>query len=351
MQLTSTPAVLNVAVILGDATRSDPFQRSAALDGTDAAALQGLRAALAQLTEYHFVYLTDHDTLLGDLQQRRPHLDLVFNLCDKGFRNDAHQEPHIPALLELLGLPYTGAGPQSLACCYDKMLVYATASAMGIPRPESVCAPYTEDLAWNGTYPVMVKPNFGDGSFGITRSSVAHNRAEIACAAASIRAQFDYDGLLIVQEFLPGKDLSAGIIGNPPADCLVLPVLEENYAAVPGTVPPIGCYEAKWESEDPGSPYRHITWERADLPSAVEQQIVTWSLALCERLACRDYARVDWRLDRQGNPKLLEVNPNPGWDYWTYLATMAAWAGISYPDMLRLILRAAQKRHGAGVRL
>ena len=351
MQRRSATAVLNVAVILGDATRADPFQRSAALDGTDAEALKGLRAALEQLTEYSFVYLTDHDTLLDDLQQRQHHLDLGFNLCDQGFRNDANKELHIPALLELLGLPYTGAGPQSLAYCYNRMLVYPTAREMGIPRPASACAHYTEDLAWNGTYPVLVKPNFGDGSFGITRSSVAHNRAEIAKAAAIIRAQFDYDGLLIVQEFLSGKDLRVGIIGNPPADCLVLPVLEENYAAVPSTVPPIGCYEAKWESEDPGSPYPHLTWERADLPSALEQQIVAWSLALFERLACRDYARVDWRLDQQGNPKLLEVNPNPGWDYWTYLATMAAWAGISYPDMLRFILRAAQKRSGVGARL
>jgi len=350
MQRQSPTAVLNVAVILGDATRPDPFQRSAALQGSDAEALKGLKTALAQLTEYRFIYLTHHDTLLDDLRQHRHRLDLGFNLCDKGFKNDAHKELHIPALLELLGLPYTGAGPQALAYCYNKMLVYTTASALGIPWPESACVHDTEDLVWNGTYPVMVKPNFGDGSFGITRQSVAHSRAEIASAAASIRAQFDYHGPLIVQEFLPGKDLSAGIIGNPSSDCLVLPVLEENYAAVPDTVPPIGCYEAKWESEDPTSPYHHITWERADLPSAVEKQLGAWSLALCDRLACHDYARVDWRLDRQGNPKLLEVNPNPGWDYWTYLATMAAWAGISYPEMLRLILQAAQKRQGVSAR-
>ena len=69
-----------------------------------------------------------------------------------------------------------------------------------------------------------------------------------------------------------------------------------------------------------------------------------WCLKLFERLDCRDYARFDWRLDAQGNPKLLEVNPNPGWCWDGHLAKMAAFAGISYKEMLEAILKAAEAR-------
>jgi D-alanine-D-alanine ligase len=164
----------------------------------------------------------------------------------------------------------------------------------------------------------------------------------------SISERFGYDDLFVVQEFLSGADLSVGVLGNPPSDHIVLPMLEEVYTGVPDDAPRIGSYEAKWDSEDADSPYLHIEWAQATLPSATERQIAQWSAELFARLECRDYARFDWRLDTSGAPKLLEANPNPGWDYWTYLATMAGWAGISYPEMLRRILESALRRYSAG---
>jgi D-alanine-D-alanine ligase len=88
----------------------------------------------------------------------------------------------------------------------------------------------------------------------------------------------------------------------------------------------------------------------ADLPEKIRNEIVQCCLALFNRLGCRDYARFDWRLDAEGRPKLLEVNPNPGWCWDGHLAKMAAYTGISYSGMLAGILEAAKERYGLGIK-
>jgi D-alanine-D-alanine ligase len=336
---------MTVGVVLADDAQPDPFQISNALPTADAAALAGLRTALHTLQDYHFVYFSDHVRLFHELSSQRARIDLVLNLCDKGLHNDWTKEAHVPALLEILGVPYTGAGPRSLVWCFDKALVYGAASALGVAVPRFECAPAAE-VAWSGPYPAFVKPNFADGSFGITREAVARDASGVTRAVAAMREAFDYDDLVIVQEYLPGKDLSVGVVGNADGSFRALPILEESYAAVPEGTPHVGSYEAKWDSEAADSPYHGLSWLRAELAPELEHELVTWSLALAKRLECHDYARVDFRLDARGQPRLLEVNPNPGWDYWTYLATMAGFADLTYPDLLRGILDAACARHG-----
>jgi D-alanine-D-alanine ligase len=190
-------------------------------------------------------------------------------------------------------------------------------------------------------FPVLVKPNFGDSSFGITQRSVAYNPEELTNAISEIRERFGYDKPILAEEFLTGKDLSVGIIGNPPESYTVLPIVEEDYSSLPEGLPRICGYEAKWLPE---SPYFKIHSIHAELPEAVERKLVEWCLKLFERLECRDYVRFDWRLDAHGNPKLLEVNPNPGWCWDGHLAKMAAIAGLTYSDMLGAILKASEAR-------
>jgi D-alanine-D-alanine ligase len=191
---------------------------------------------------------------------------------------------------------------------------------------------------------LLVKPNCGDSSFGITQNSIVHNYEELLEILAKTREKIGQDKPLLLEEFLPGKDISVGIIGNPPA-CTVLPVTEEDYSAVPEGLPRICGYEAKWISD---SPYWKIKSVPASLPEETRKEIERCCLALFSRLGCRDYARFDWRLDAEGKPKLLEVNPNPGWCWDGHLAKMAAHAGISYPGMLAAIIEAAKERYGLG---
>lgn len=334
----------NVVVILGDPNKPDNLKPGGVFDEDDFYTIDQLKGALRELKGYKFTYLSNHDTLIHDLEKIKSKVDYVFNLCDEGFMNDPRKELHVPALLEILGIPYTGSGPQCLAYCYDKSLVRGIAKEMGIPVPEAVFVkPEDTSISLPFNFPAIVKPNYGDSSFGITQKSVVYNPEQLLNAIAEIREKLGYNKPILVEEYLTGKDLTVGIIGNPPNDYIVLPIVEEDYSVLPPDLPRICGYEAKWL---PDSPYWNLRSIPADLPENVREFIIESSLKLFERLEVRDYCRFDWRLDAEGNPKLLEVNPNPGWCWDGHLAKMARIAGYTYADMLRLILEAAEKRLG-----
>jgi D-alanine-D-alanine ligase len=334
----------NVTVILGDPNKPDLLKPLCAFDDDDFYTIDQLKNALRQADSYRYTYLTNHDTLFHDLMKLNIKTDFVLNLCDEGYNNDPRKELHVPAMLEALGIPYTGSGPQCLAFCYDKSLVRGIAKEMEIPVPEAFFV-RPEDSAFEVPFgfPAIVKPNFGDSSFGITQRSVANAPEELVNAISEIREKFGYDKPILVEEFLTGKDFTVGIIGNLPDSYMILPIIEEDYSVLPSGLPKICGYEAKWL---PDSPYWNIKSIPAELPENMEKFVVECCLKLFERLECRDYCRFDWRIDSKGNPKLLEINPNPGWCWDGHLAKMAKNAGISYPEMLAAILRAAEERLG-----
>ncbi|MFC1735292.1 methyltransferase domain-containing protein [Candidatus Hydrogenedentota bacterium] len=335
---------IRIIVALGDPRKPDPVKPDSSFDEDDHHTIDQMKKALSELGEYEFMFLDNHDTLLSDLAKLKNEIDLVFNLCDEGCHNDPRKELHMPAILEFIGLPYSGAGPQSLAYCYDKSLVRGIALEMGVEVPQATLV-NPEDLTFEIAvdFPVIVKPNFGDSSFGITKDSVVNDYESLLEVIASIRTEFGYDKPILIEEFLTGKDLSLGVIGNSPSSYSVLPIIEEDYSVLPDDLPRLCGYEAKWR---PDSPYWQLRSIPAELPERTEALLTKDSMRLFERLECRDYARFDWRLDRKGEPKLLEVNPNPGWCWDGHLAKMAAFDGISYPEMLRLILQAVEERLG-----
>lgn len=332
----------NVVVVMGDPTKSDPVKPDSVFDDDDFYTIDQMKDALRSVKGFQFTYLNNHNTLVQDLCKVAGKTDFALNLCDEGFGNDARKELHVPAILEACGIPYTGAGPQCLAFCYDKSLVRGIAKEMDIPVPLAFFIEADEttfDIPFG--FPMIVKPNFGDSSFGITRRSVVESLDQLLTAIADIRDRFGYEKPVLVEEFLTANDLSVGIIGNPQTSYRVLPITEEDYSELPSELPRICGYEAKW---DPKSPYWGIKSVPANLPETTEKAIVEWCLKLFERLECADYARFDWRLDGAGNPKLLEVNPNPGWCWDGHLAKMAKYAGLTYVDMLDAILRAGEQR-------
>ena len=335
----------NIAVIMGDPSKQDIVKPSKVFDTDDFYTIDQLKDALKKIEGYDFMYLTSHDTLLSELTKLKGKIDYVFNLCDEGYYNDARNELHISALLDVLKIPYTGAGPQCLAFCYDKSLVRGIAKEMDIPVPEAIFIKPGDDVFDLPLYfPAMVKPNWGDSSFGITQKSVVNNGEELINTITEIREKFGYDKSILVEQFLPGKDLTLGIIGNFPGDYKILPISEEDYSELPQDLPKICGYEAKWQ---PDSPYSKLKSIPAVIPEKTAQIIESCSLKLFERLECRDYARFDWRLDAEGNPKLLEVNPNPGWCWDGHLAKMTKFMGYNYTEMLKEILDAAEKRNNS----
>jgi D-alanine-D-alanine ligase len=333
-----------VVVLMGDHRKQDSVKPGSKFDADDYHTIAELKNALAEIAGYQFTYFDNHDTLIDKLRAQRSKIDFVFNLCDEGFNNEAVKELHVPALLETLGIPYSGGNPQCLAYCYDKSLVRGVATEMDIPVPAAfnVAPEEVTFISFPLEFPVIVKPNFGDSSVGITADSVCYDVSQLEQAIARVREWYGFSCPVLVEEYLTGKDISVGIIGNPPESYTALPIIEEDYSGLPEGLPRICGYEAKWDTESVY--FKTLKSIPADLPLATVEFLHASCNKLFQRLGCQDYARFDWRLDANGTPRLLEVNPNPGWCWDGHLARMAELAGMRYADMLESILRACAER-------
>jgi D-alanine-D-alanine ligase len=332
-----------VTVLLGDPRLPDPVKRNGQFNTEDLDTVARLKSALAEIPGYRFRYLDNHASLLADLRAQRP--DFVLNLCDEGFNNDAFMELHVPSLLETLDVPYSGAGPSCLGLCYNKSLVRAIAASLDVPIPlETYFSSDDQAATIPSVFPALIKPNFGDSSIGITQEAVVYSWEQAINYLGKLREQMPA-GPILIQEFLTGPEYSIGIIGNPGMALRALPPLEVDYSQLDRDLPQLLSYESKWI---PDSPYwSQIKYREAQIDEDTRRRLVDHSNILFERLGCRDYARFDFRADAEGEIKLLEVNPNPGWCWDGKLNMMATFAGLRYSDMLKLILEAAQERVAA----
>ena len=158
------------------------------------------------------------------------------------------------------------------------------AKEVDIPVPEAffVDSQDINFIEFQISFPVIVKPNFGDSSIGITKSSVCSSIEELQSALLALREKEGYEQPIIVEEFLQGQDISIGIIGNPPVSYEVLPVIEEDYSALPPDFPKICGYEAKW---NPSSPYWQIRSVPADLSEDTERFIIASCVKLLRDLS------------------------------------------------------------------
>ena len=333
----------NITILLGDPTLPDSVKKDKVFNPEDFDTIRRLKHSLEETEVYSFSYMDNHQNFINSLKANPP--EFIFNLCDEGYRNDPFKELHIPAILEMLDIPYTGAGPACLGLCYNKNFVKSISESLDIPVPMETYIGTNDMVATlPATFPALVKPNFGDSSYGITKDAVVHDTLELLNYTEWVKNTLGPRPIL-VQEFLSGPEYSIGIIGNPGLTYKVLCPLEVDYSGLDPELPRLLSYESKWY---PDSPYwNQITYKKADLSEDLFRQLVDNSSILFERLACRDYARFDFRANEQGVIKLLEVNPNPGWCWDGKMNIMAGFDGLRYSDFLRLIIEAAQERYAA----
>lgn len=331
--------IQNIIVVMGDPRLPDKVKKDGQYNPEDFNTINALKSNLQKLKKYRFSYFDNHKKLISDLSRSSP--TLVLNLCDEGFLNDAFKELHIPAVLEMLSIPYTGAGPACLAICYNKAIVRALAEDLGIPVPlETYVNPNDQAATIPSIFPALLKPNTGDSSLGITQEAVVNNAEALITYVDKVKQQLPGRSLLI-QEFLSGREFSIALLGNP-GNFTILPILEVDYSRLPANLPKILSYESKWL---PDSPYwNDIKYKVAEISEEAKRKLIDSSTLLFERLECRDYARFDFREDAKGTIKLLEVNPNPGWCWDGKMNLMAGFAGLSYIDFLEMIINAAKDR-------
>ncbi len=333
---------LHVGVLLGDPRLPYPYSVDGHFGEEEIEGARRLGEALAELDGYRFTWFDDHERLIDDLRAAPP--DLVLNLCDTGYRNQWELERNIPAFLEMLEIPYTGADPMAISVSTDKALVSMGAERLGIPVPNETFVDLTVDpLVLPASYPALIKPNNSGGSFGISASCVVHDATEAEAYLRGLADQLQPPEA-VIQDFLTGSEFTVGLIGNPSGGFTVLPPLEVDYSALPPELPPVLTYGSK---ADPESAYwNRLTFRQADLDEVTHARLVDGCAKLFRRFGFRDYARIDFRNGADGIPRLLDANTNPTWYHDGKMAMMAGWAGYSYAGMMELILEAAVARYG-----
>lgn len=254
--------------------------------------------------------------------------DLVFNLCE-GFWGDSGKELHVAALLELLGLPYTGSAPLCLGLTQDKALTKDLLTRQQLPTPPyrlvALGDPIPDCTELN--YPLIVKPRAEDASLGITAESVVADPAALARRVRYIHATYQQEAL--VEEFIEGREFNAAILGN-----VALPLSEIEFQY--GLRHAIVTYDGKWLEHS--ADYRQtVPACPAPLPAELSRRVQDVALRAYRFLGCRDYARVDLRL-RGTTPYILEINANPDISPDAGLARAAAAAGLPYPRLIERIL-------------
>ncbi|MEM1586368.1 MAG: ATP-grasp domain-containing protein [Candidatus Bathyarchaeia archaeon] len=275
---------------------------------------------------------------------RRYRSDIVFNIAE-GLRGES-RESHIPAILEMLGIPYTGSSPSTLAICLDKALTHKVLSAYGIPSPKfQVFKRADEKLSGGLDFPLVVKPLLEGSSKGIRSSSLVRDEEGLKRQVSWIIKTYNQPA--IVEEFMPGREFTVGLIGND--EPVVLPIVEICLERLPNGASPIYSYEAKWVWDTPEKPL-NIFECPADIPLDLEEEISEMSIKTFKVLNCRDVCRIDIRLDREGVPRVLEVNPLPGLipdpEAHSCLPEAARAAGFTYDELICTIFWQALKRYG-----
>lgn len=270
---------------------------------------------------------------LSALRRARP--DVVFNLVES-LEGDGRLHYTAPALLDACDLPYTGAGTSGLLVSSDKRMTKRLLAAAGVPTP--VIANNPAELAyWDEDQPGIVKPACEDASVGIDAQSVARGGKALAAELESRRRRFG--GAWFVERYVDGREINLALLAGP-AGIEVLPAAEIEFIDYPPGRPHIVDYEAKWV---PGS-HGYLNTPRRFLSSGTER-------ALCDELArlaliCHGvldlgaYARIDFRVDADGQPWVLEANANPCLSSDAGFTAAAAEAGIPFDGVIERILRA-----------
>ncbi len=260
--------------------------------------------------------------------------DAVFNLSECPFL-DPEKELHAVALLELLGLPYTGNGPLALGICNSKSLTKQLLAANGIPTPPF--RHYTGEPPEDPgiPYPLVVKPANEDGSAGITEDSFVRTPEELRRQVKWLKEVFRQDAL--VEEFVGGREFNVGVLGNGTREDphRSLPPAELVYRNPRWR---LCTYHSKWDTTHPS--YKEIAPVcPAEGPPELLGRLSRVTLECARILRLAGYARVDFRMNDRGDLFVLEVNPNPDLSPDAGMARAAGACGLSYPELIREILR------------
>lgn len=308
-----------------DARRSDA---EAEYDSSKTVA--ALAAAIAA-HGHHVVRLEANAKL--PVRLARAGVDLLFNIAEGGLGRS--REAHVPALCELLGIPYTGSDPAALCVTLDKALGKRILRDGGVPTPDFfICETGREPLPRGWRFPAIVKPNIEGTSKGITGASVVDDEAALRRRCRAIIRRYRQPAL--VERYVTGREFTLGVLGWPRP--MALPPMEVVFLRAGART----VYEYSLKQDWVGR-VEYVCPAR--IPKELDAEMRRLALESFRLFGCRDVARVDFRVDQRGRPWVLELNPLPGLtpDY-SDLVLNAAAAGIGYKELIGRILAGGLRR-------
>lgn len=286
---------------------------------------------------YSFNLQDNLNSLLIDIKKNKP--DVIFNFIEL-YKENSRLEMNMVGVLELLGVPYTGASPISLANCQNKVLAKRILNTNGIKTPNFMLIKENQGILKHKLkFPLIVKPAFEDASVGIENDSIVENNKQLLKRINYVHQSFLQPAL--IEEFIEGRELNVAIFGN--SNPIALPISEIDFSQMPEHLFDIVSYQAKW---DPNHEAYHKTIPScpANLPIGVEMKAKEIAIASFKAMECRDYCRVDMRLTKDNEIYVLEVNPNPDLTEGAGFMRSAEAAGYTFDQVLEKIIGFALDR-------
>jgi D-alanine-D-alanine ligase len=311
-----------------------------------------VNAVASALSEYgDVIRLEATEEFPERLRAERP--DIVFNIAEG--LHGTNREAHVPAICEFFGVPYSGSDPFTLSLCLHKAKTKDFLTAHGIPNAPYALVESEADLISVldsprfpfpvSRFPLFIKPVQEGSSKGITEKNLVRSRDELVEQTRFLLET--YMQPVIVESYLPGAEFTCGVLGNG-STARVLPIVAMNFASLPAGSAPIYGFEAKWLWDSPDRPLE-IFQCPAPIDSRLRAAIEDVVLKAYRVLGCRDWSRIDVRLDADGVPNIVEVNPLPGIlpnpEDNSCLPKAARAGGLSYDELIQSALLAAADRY------
>jgi len=261
-------------------------------------------------------------------------VDIVFNISE-GI-SGRNRESQVPVLLEMADIPFVGADALTLALTLDKVMAKKIFIAEGIPTPKFFEVKTADSLVNTDhlKFPLIVKPRFEGSSKGLSDNSRVENKDELKKQAEYVINTYKQPAL--IEEFISGQEFTVAIVGNDSPE--VMPIVQIKI-------------DGRLKLNDKFYTFARITSDRLEYicPARIEQdlkrKISELALKTYDAVECRDFGRVDFRVDKEGRPFVLEINPLPSLSTEDVFMIVAKVMGISYEEMIGKILNSALKRH------
>lgn len=266
--------------------------------------------------------------------------DLIFNLTES-YAGDDTKEMQIAAYLDLLEIPYTGAGPHATILAQDKSIAKKMFAFYGIQSPYFATAYRGHiDHAHDIKFPLIVKPTSEDGSQGIDAAAVVSSVKELMERINYIQTEFDSPAL--IEEYIEGREIYAGILGSYES-AHALPLVELDLSKLPKGTPRIATLDVKFERDTEA--YKLTKSAIAeDLDEDTVTKLTETAIKAYRAVKLRDYGRIDMRLSSKGEVYVIEANPNPWLSSGQEFAMAARKSGLSYTQMIGEIVELAMAR-------